>query len=746
MKKYKSLLAFLFICFSSVFMAQNKEMEAEAEKNFESKNFEKAYELYDKLYSQSPKTYEYKSKLAFSALNYPDKKARAIELFEEIKLTNKLDDIDYYLGKAYHVNYRFDEAIKSYQAYLTKKGAKFKITDKEFVKDAQRGIINCNNGNEILANKVIIDIENIGHPINTNEIEGVPLISADGSMIIYTYVGEKSTGGLLNDQLVKDKINGTYREDIFMSTRINDTTWALPFGVSSLNTKGNDAAVAISPDGQTLFSFDSDETNTGDLYYSKLSGSQWSRPLKLNKNINSEYWEGSCSISSDGRFLYFSSERPGGYGGIDLYVSEKINGDWGVAKNLGPMVNTELNEDCPFIHTDGITLFFSSEAHKSIGGYDIMFSVRKDNNWISPISMGIPLNTTENDKFYVINAKSDMGYFSSERVGGKGKQDIYIVTPGISGKKPILALLKGKVYADNKPTEAKIELIKEATQEAIEPYYANSITGNYLMAVTPGNRYKVKVTVAGMEPINDEINIENLPFFVEVNKDFNVYSPGFVDKKVEVSIKQILDSLLANITNAEDFNNDVQINKIVDATIKSDSSQNNSTASTTTATNNDTVKIENLADNTTISKTNNSSLPTNTLSGNPCNGSPTPDFTALKGKSLNDPAVYKQLLNMAGTMCAEGLIFKVQIAAYKHPENYKYDFLKEFGAPEIVNYPDGITRFTQFSFPTMKEAEVARQKIIAKGQKDAWLTGFIDGKRFTLEELILVNFAGKAVN
>ena len=122
------------------------------------------------------------------------------------------------------------------------------------------------------------------------------------------------------------------------------------------------------------------------------------------------------------------------------------------------------------------------------------------------------------------------------------------------------------------------------------------------------------------------------------------------------------------------------------------------------------------------------------------------DFTQLKGKSLNDPAIYKKLMDMAGNVCAEGLILKVQIAAYRKPENYKYDHLAEFGKPEIINYPDGITRFTQLQFTTLKDAEKARQQIIAKGQTDAWITGFVNGKRYTLEELIVLDFFGKSVN
>ncbi|MBC7695974.1 MAG: PD40 domain-containing protein [Burkholderiales bacterium] len=702
------LLVFIFV--TGFLTAQNKDVKEEAAYYFDSKDYKKSYELYDKLYTQVPKNFEYKFRLGYSSLFYPEKKARAIEIFEDIKRTDKSPDVDYYLAKSYHVNYRFDEAITSYEAFIVAKGNKIAEEDLPFMEDAKLGIANCNNGKELIAKKIVADIKNIGAPINTDELEGVPVISADESIMIYTYVGKQSTGGLLNDFLKPDKEEGVYHEDIFISTR-NDSTWNQPVGISSLNTNANDAAVALSPDGQTLFSFVSDVKNPGDLYFSSLSGSEWSKPEKLNPNINSEFWEGSCSITADGRYLYFASERPGGLGGRDLYLSEKINGEWGPAVNLGPSINTQYNEDAPFIHPDGITMFFSSEGHKSIGGYDIMYSIKKENSWIDPLSMGIPLNTTEDDRYYVINAKGDVGYFSSNRggTGGKGQQDIYMVTPGILGEKPILALLKGSVYVNDKPSEARIEVIKKETNTVIGPYYANSKSGKYLMAISPGSGYIVKIIVEGMEPIEEEIDVEKLQKFVEIKKDFYLYTSGFESKKNQISVKTILDSLLNTGTNAETFKNDANINNIVDANVKA-------------------------AD------------PVNTATLAPCNGGVTPDFSEIKGKSLNDAAVYKKLMDIGGTMCAEGLVFKVQIAAYKNPENYKYGHLKQFGAPEIVNYPDGITRFTQLSFSTLNEAEKARQKIIGKGQKDAWITAFIDGKRFTLEELIMVNFAGKAIN
>ena len=278
------------------------------------------------------------------------------------------------INKNLFLTNKFDEAITSYETFIAAKGDKIVEEDVAFIEDSKLGIQNCNNGKELISKKVIADIQNISSPINTAETEGVPVISADESIMIYTYIGTKSTGGLLNDFLKPDKEEGTYHEDIFISTRGNDSTWNAPVGISSLNSDANDAAVALSPDGQILFTFVSDVKNPGDLYMSTYNGAEWSKAEKLNSNVNSEYWEGSCSITSDGRYLYFASERTGGLGGRDLYVSEKVNGDWSVAVNLGPSINTKYNEDFPHLSDDNVTLYFASQGHNSIGGFDIFKS------------------------------------------------------------------------------------------------------------------------------------------------------------------------------------------------------------------------------------------------------------------------------------------------------------------------------------------------------------------------------------
>jgi len=720
-KIYFSVLVYL-LCVTAY--SQTKEEKEEAAYYFNEKNFRKAYELYDKLYTQAPKNLEYKFRLGYCALYYPEKKARAIEIFEDIKRTDKSPDIDYYLAKSYHVNYKFDEAITNYNLFIDAKSKKSRPEDKEFIEDSELGIVNCNNGKELVSKKVFADIKNLGTPPNTDEQEYVPVISADESILIYTYVGKNTTGGKVNDDLKSDDIDGYYHEDVYISRKISDSTFSQGVSIgSSINTKGHDAAIALSPDGTMLFTYRSTQKDNGDIYVSYLKGEEWSNPERLNDNINTNEWEGSCSITADGRYLYFASERPGGIGGRDLYVSEKINGDWGPAVNLGPEINTLYDEDAPFIHPDGITLFFSSQGHKSIGGYDIMYTIKKENHWIEPISMGIPLNTTEDDRYYVINAGGDVGYFSSNRgdSGGKGGQDIYTVTPGILGEKPILALLRGNVFADDKPVDAKIEIVKKSNNEKIGPYYSNSKTGKYLMALTPGSSYEISITInlPGFEPIKEDLDVEKLQKFIEIKKDFYVYSESYANKKSQKSVKSILDSLLGITTSADDFKFDA------------------------VATNNDKPVVKETKKPDTKKE---EPIITSVLTETPCDEGKYPDFNALKGKSLNDLATYKNLLNIAGNICAKGLVFKVQIAAYKNPENYKYNHLKSFGAPEIVEYPDGVTRFTQLQFSTLKEAEAARQKIIAKGQPDAWVVAFVEGKRYTLEELIIVDFLGKSVN
>lgn len=759
MLKFKTyyLVAFVFILMAGLSKAQSRStMEDQGYDALNTHQYVKAYEIFDKLHSRYPKEIDYQFKLGICCLNYADKKDRAIEIFKDMKMRYKTLEVEVYLGKAYHRNYKFDEGIATLTPLVDILSKSTKKEDKFLLDEVTLTIKNCENGKYLMQNKIYAEITNIGPPINTSELEGVPIITADESELIYTYVGNKSMGGKLNTSLQSDPVNGVFLSDIFTSTiDTTGTKWNKPVPMKNLNTKGNDAAIAISPSGQSLFTFLSTNNNPGDIMVSKLVGNEYSAPIALNANINSvDYWEGSCSVSADGKFLYFASERPeGGLGGKDIWVSENMDGDWGPAVNLGPNINTPYDDDAPFIHPDGITLFFSSKGHQSIGGYDIMFSIKEDNGWTAPKSMGIPLNTTEDDSYYVINSKGDKGYFSSDRngAGAFGQQDIYMVTPGILGEKPIVALIKGTIYGDEKPIEAKIEVVKTAKKENIGPFTNNNKTGKYLMALSPGNVYRIKVIADGFDPVEEDVDIETLGSYMEQSKDFYLYTPAYLatnpnPKKSVVTVMKVKPKEVVKPVVPEPV---VVKEEPVKEVVKEEPVKEVAKVEPVK----EVVKEEPVA--VVEPKKEKTKAPVKekpvkvekevVAKNGPC-GPTLPDLSGIKGKSLNDASVYKQLMEMAGNYCSGNLVFKVQVGAYRNPANFKGSQLQSLGKLESESYPDGITRFTQKQFTTLKDAEKHRQKAISKGTADSWIVAFVDGKRYTLEDLIMIDFSAQPIN
>lgn len=802
---FNYVAALVLFLFAGQLQAQSKStLEDQGYDALNTHQYVKAYEIFDKLHSRYPKEIDYQFKLGICCLNYAEKKDRAIEIFKDMKAKYKTQEVEVYLGKAYHRNYKFDDAINTLKPLVEILGKSPRKEDKALLDDVTLTLANCENGKYLMQNKIFADIKNIGAPINTNELEGVPIITADESQMIFTYIGTKSMGGKLNTALQSDPINGVFLSDIWMSTRdATDTKWNKPEPMKNVNTNGYDAAIAISPSGQTLFTFLSTGSNPGDILVSKLVGNEYTTPVPLNSNINTvDYWEGSCSISADGKYLYFASERPQGFGGRDIWVSENIDGDWGPAVNMGPNINTPYNDDAPFIHPDGITMFFSSQGHQSIGGYDIMFSIKEGNEWTKPKSMGIPLNTTEDDSYYVINSKGDKGYFSSNRTGsgGLGEQDIYMVTPGILGEKPIVAMIKGTVYGDDRPIEARIEVIKTAQKENIGPFTANNKTGKYLMALSPGYVYRIKVVADGFDYIEEDLDVENIGGYMEQVKDFYMYTAAYAANsvppkkagvkttvKVEAPIKQVKTEPVTK-TEEPEAPKDIpapqapkEDNVATTTTAGTNPLATSSTPADRTA---ETTKLDSKAEgeDPTLATTSTPKTETKTTepkatkepkapktatgkekpakqpkeetvyndnstpaSSGPCNSN-LPDLGNLKGKSLNDDANYRELMSLAGNYCASNIVFKVQVGAYRNPENFTASAVKSLGKVESDSYPDGITRFTQKEYTTLKQAESHRQKAIGKGQKDAWIVAFVDGKRYTLEDLIMVDFMAKPIN
>jgi outer membrane protein OmpA-like peptidoglycan-associated protein len=394
-----------------------------------------------------------------------------------------------YLGKAQHINYKFDEALISldkFKTYLTPE-------DKELMRMTEQVISWCKNAKVLVAAPVNMKVENIGGQLNSAFPDYSPVVTADESQMFFTSRRPNTTGGKID---IRDNM---YFEDIYSATR-SDSGWGNVKNVGPpVNTDGHDATIGISIDGQKLFMY-RDDKGDGNIYTSDLQGDKWMAPVKLNENINSSKWEGSVSESADGNTLYFSSEREGGFGGKDIYKSKKLpNGQWGKATNMGPSVNTPFDDDAPFIHPDGITLYFSSQGHSSMGGFDIFYcSLNDSGNWSKPVNMGYPINTTDDDIFYFPTADNRRAYYSSFRSDGYGEKDIYMLTLPEKTEAP-LAVYSGEMTSvlGGVPEGATITVKDNATGEVVGIYTPNSSTGKYLFILPPGKNYNIAYEAEG---------------------------------------------------------------------------------------------------------------------------------------------------------------------------------------------------------------------------------------------------------
>jgi outer membrane protein OmpA-like peptidoglycan-associated protein len=517
---------------------QANEMLGKADFNFEEKNYIDALDQYTQLYNYKPSDLYYKLMMGICLTYDPAQKQKAIEVIEQVKITNPEYNLcNFYLGKAYAVNYEFDKAVNLFNMFL----ARAQTDDAAQKGLAQQMIQNCQNAKEILADTITQDkVENIKYPINSQYSEYVPVISADESVMIYTYRGIKAKGA---DKIEESMGSEAYNEDVFISYKKNGI-WTEPVSIGdNINSENHDAAIALSVDGQTLFIYKTD--GGGDIYVSKLVGENWTMPKKLRGDVNKkDSWEGSCSLSANERVLYFASNREGGLGGRDIYKSElQEDGSWGSAVNMGSSVNTVYNDDAPFIHPDNRTLYFSSQGHTSIGGYDI-FSVVADEygNFSNTKNLGYPINTIDDNRFFVLAADGKTGYYSGSGVNSIGEQDIFKI---IAGKieKPVLALILGKVYFNDVVTGSIMNLYKKTDRELEGTFKSNIKTGKYVMALTPGI-YEIEVELETGEIVRDSIRLDSITEYIVLKKDFRIYSDSNLLAQQTPALQALLDAEL----------------------------------------------------------------------------------------------------------------------------------------------------------------------------------------------------------
>jgi len=396
----------------------------------------------------------------------------------------------YFLGQAYRINYEFFDAIDTLK-YL--KENYISEDDNDFLSIIDREIQMCYNGIDLERHSLEIMVTNLGSKINTKWSEHSPVFSADESVLIFTSKREGSTGGVLTEE-------GQYDEDIYISYS-NGRTWSDPESIGdSINTAGHEASIGLSIDGQQLFIY-KDDNGDGNIYISELYGDKWSAPRKMGSNINTRFRETHASLSATGKSLYFSSTRTGGFGGSDIYVVHKLpDGSWSKAQNLGPKVNTEFNEEGPYIHPDGVTLYFSSEGHSTMGGFDIFYTIIDHENRVcsTPVNIGYPINTTEDDVFFIPTPDGRRAYYATCNTGGYGESDICLITFP-EREETNLSVMTGtlSLEGDGDLSTAHVYVTDTETDENIGIYTPNSKTGKYLFILTPGQKYEVLYEATG---------------------------------------------------------------------------------------------------------------------------------------------------------------------------------------------------------------------------------------------------------
>lgn len=452
------------------------------------------------------------------------RKKEALTHFEKAYALNRdvSNSISLYYAKCLHYTLQFDEAMVQYKRalnYINKKNQEYKET--------QRAIEHCKYGKEAVTKPVRAKVVNVGPPVNTQHSEHSPVINADESILIYTTVYPSNVG------CKGDPMCGL--EDIYISEK-QGKKWGKPKPIDEINTNNHDATIGLSPDGQKLFVY-KNPPGSGDIFSSELKGKEWTKPESMGKMINSKDWEEAVSLSPDGKTIFFTSDRPGGKGLSDIYVARMDEkGEWGEPKNLEKL-NTPSWERTPFIHPNGVELFFSTNGRTDcIGGFDIYRStLQSDGTWGEPENMGYPINTPDDDIYFVFSADQKTGYYSSAKEGGYGEKDIYkiiiedepeIVVIDEKDPEPVvvknaLTILKG-VITDAKtmqPVEASLQVVDNDKGQVVANFTSNSATGKYLVTLPSGKNYGIRVE--NPEYLFKSVNV-NIPVsdgYQEIIKD-----------------------------------------------------------------------------------------------------------------------------------------------------------------------------------------------------------------------------------
>ena len=507
------ILLLMFLQLNAQDWGRINELTYDAEYFFMTKQYDKAIKAYSQILMQLPDNANINYKLGVCYLNTEDEKEKAIPYFIDAS-ANITEDYNpsspkeegapletyFMLGSAYRVTNQLDKASRAYRDYLDNLSA----WDTKLRQVTEQYLQSCQNAARMMGDPLLVTSTNLGSMLNDESPNYNAVFSGDGQTMVYT-----STKRDVNNIMYTNKVNGE---------------WTKPKVVTrQITSKNNLLTSSLSFDGTILYLVEDDPFNS-DIYVSTLDRGRWSGAAKLKKPVNSKLNETHASLSPDGKTLYFTSNRNGGEGDLDIYYS-KLNekGKWDKPVNMGPQINTMFNEETPFISTDGKWLYFSSEGHEGMGGYDV-YRYDLSLSGSVPVNLGYPINTTDNDLFYFPGKTKYEGFYSRREDGGYGNKDIYAVEihPAVH--------LNGRIIPDNQPSYIDtnlffISIMDLSDYNTVAQLKPENDLGDFNYQLTPG-KYLLSVTAPDYEIYSKEITIDEEPSANEMIINVNLVYTG----------------------------------------------------------------------------------------------------------------------------------------------------------------------------------------------------------------------------
>jgi hypothetical protein len=503
--RLNSLYSFIFLCFffSSFAQPKGKMTIDDAEEHFSHKNYLMAIPIYKAELKKDPDNKKIPYRLGICFLNTKISREEAVKYLEMYTKDPKCEEEAWmYLGRAYHLVNKIDDALAAYN--------KFKSLKPKRESEVSHFIQQCNSAQRLMNAPVNVSFQNLGKDVNSEDPDYYPFVNADETFLAFTSRRKENVGGK------KVEIDGYRSSDIYYS-KVENGKWSkVVNGGRNMNGALDEQVVGLKSDGLEMYVYLDHIDKFGDIYISSRKDLETEFPKpKICDPIINEKVETSGCLSEDGNVMFFA-RRDKVDETSDLFVCRKLpNGKWALPQKLPNTINTQYNEDFPYLSNDGTTLYFASEGHNSMGGYDLFKTTwnREENRFSKPENLGYPVNSTDDDRNICVTPDNRVAYISAFKPGGFGDLDIYRIK--FNDNEQINKIFTGKVFfgdtvASNQPKSYAVSIIVQNRQSKLEYFFTpHSKTGKFVMSL-PVGKYDLSVSVDGYEEYKESITVSDI--------------------------------------------------------------------------------------------------------------------------------------------------------------------------------------------------------------------------------------------